>query len=171
MSDRPTLLVALNLAGDAETLCLKAAGLARRMGADVVLLHVVELPVGVSADAPVRVMDAPGPTSARDMLRADAVKHLEPLIDLMRMHGTDAELLLRSGRAPEQVAAVARELAPLMILVGSDVATGLRRLFQTSVTEAIILATDVPVLVVKGDPGSAAALSTGQMQAAAENDG
>ncbi len=171
VSERPTLLVAINLASDPEAVCLQAAGLARRMGARVVLLHAAQLPVGLAADAPVRPPGASEPVSAAEMLHQDALRHLDPLLDLMRMHGADVELDLRRGRVVDQVVAAAAALDPLMLIVGSDLPSGLRRLFLGSVTEDLIHAVDVPVLVVKGDPNAAGVLSTGQMQAAAENDG
>ncbi len=170
MSDRPTLLAAVNLASDAEAVCLQAAGLAARMGARVVLLHVLQLPVGLSANERLRSPEG-GAIPASELLRQDAEEHLAPLLDLMRMHGADVELDLRRGRLVDQLAAAARELEPLMVIVGCDLPSGLRRLFQTGATEDILHAIDAPVLVVKGDPAAAGALSTGQMQAAAENDG
>jgi nucleotide-binding universal stress UspA family protein len=161
----------VNLATDAESICLKAAGLARRMGGRCVLLHVVQMPVGLSRTETVKHPATGESMPASELMNQDALKHLDPLLDLMRMQGAEVELELRSGQIADEIADSTRALEPLMVVVGSDLPSGLRRLFVGSVTEAVIQAVDAPVLVVKGDPTARSVMITGQMQAAAENDG
>lgn len=171
MSDRPTLIAAVDFATNGNAICLQTAGLARRLGARVLLLHVIQLPTGLQGGATVRAPGSEGPTTAAEMLQRDAEKHLAPLEDLMRMHGADVEVLIRHGRVVAELARLAEERPPLLVVVGSDFVGGVRRLVQRSVTEEIIRELDVPVLVVKGDPDAERVMSTGQMQAASENDG
>lgn len=165
------MLVAVNFATDAESVCLQAAGFARRLGARAVLVHVVQLPAGLQSSTQVQPPGANGPMTASAMMQRDAEKHMEPLLDTMRMHGADVELEIRQGRVPDVLADLAEAYSPLMVVIGSDLVGGVRRLVQRSVTEEVIRALAVPVLVVQGDPDAQPVLSTGQMQAASENDG
>lgn len=171
MSTPPALVVAVDFATHAADICAAAAELAARLDARVVLLHVMRLGDGLRPDTAVHPRWADGPMTAEAMLRADATREMAPLVALVEGHGVRAELCLRLGAVTDEVTACVTEVAPLMLVIGSDIPAGLARLFRTGFTEAIIQASPCPVLVVRTRATPPPGPSAGQTQARAEADG
>lgn len=64
----------------------------------------------------------------------------------------DAEVMVRTGDAVQQICGAAEEHAVDVIVVGSHDKSALHRLFDPSVSSRVIRETYLPVLVVSGEP-------------------
>ncbi len=170
MSPTLPLLVAVPLKGAADEICYAAADIARRSGAQVTLLHVMKLPPGVPASATV---ESKGTSlSAADLLRQDATRHTDRLVELLRSLDVDTERVLEFGAPSETIVEVARQIGAWMIVVGDERRSGLNKLFQARHIDGILAGSPCPVLVVPAaETVPEELLSTGQSQLAAEVDG
>ena len=164
------ILVPIDYSGCAHEVAAAAASLAGRLGAEVVLLHALSLPSGVSGTTPVFPPDAGEdgvPLSV--YLGQDAQEHLAPLADIFSEAGCPVRVVVREGDPAKVILATAGEVGASYIAMGTHGRTGLRRLFEGSVAEQVIRRADVPVIVVRthdedGHPG----LTDAQAQAEAE---
>lgn len=171
MTQAPTVLIALDLATQPTGPCRVGADMARRMGARVVLLYVSELPPGVHA----QTMVAAGGTGfapAAELLADEVRERVEPQLAELRRVGVEGDVWHRFGEVTSTIAACATESDALMLVIGSDIRSGLGRLFGAGFTEAIIKASPCPVLVVSRDSGAGVdGVGRVQAQVAAEADG
>lgn len=170
MTPTPNLLVAVPLKGAADAICYAAADLARRAGARVVLLHVMRLPPGVPPSA--QVASRGTEMSAADLLRQDAERHTDRLVDILRSLDVETERQLEFGEPSAHIVEAARRIGAWMIVVGDEKRSGLKKLFQPRHIDGVIAGSPCPVVVVPAEevvPGEL--LSTGQAQLAAEIDG
>ncbi len=170
MSPTLPLLVAVPLKGAADEICYAAADLARRSGAAVTLLHVMKLPPGVPADAKVESKGAE--MSAAELLRQDATRHTDRLLEILRSLDVDTERILEFGTPSETIVEVARQIGAWMIVVGDERRSGLKKLFQPRHIDGVIAGSPCPVVVVPAaESVPKELLSTGQSQLVAEVDG
>jgi nucleotide-binding universal stress UspA family protein len=172
MSNAPRILIAIDFTTRPDGVCRTAADLAARLGAEVTLLNVVVMPAGVPEQALVQVEGREDPAPARNLLQQDAVEHVRPLLEHFSAAGVAAEISCRRGEVVPTIIACADEIDALFIVTGSDVPTGLQRLFKAGFTASVIRASSCPVLVV---PPSAdedvQGRSAAQAQVDAEVDG
>ena len=108
--------------------------LARRLGAELVLLHVAGVPVAGSRTA----------TSAH----AGAERELEATVEEVVHHGVKARSLLREGAPDEEIIAAAAAERASLIVVGTHGRTGLAHVLLGSVAERVVRAAPCPVLTV-----------------------
>ena len=108
--------------------------LARRLGAELVLLHVAGVPVAGSRTA----------TSAH----AGAERELEATVEELVHHGVKARSLLREGAPDEEIIAAAAAERVSLIVVGTHGRTGLAHVLLGSVAERVVRAAPCPVLTV-----------------------
>lgn len=121
-----------------ETSLRTARGLARNLGARLVLFHVV--PFGVYASE----MSVPiDPEAYREAL--DEERRLIDGADLKY----PVETRMAQGDAAEEILRAAAELDADLIVMGTHGRTGLGRLFLGSVTEYVMPRAECPVLAVK----------------------
>lgn len=170
MSESPVLLVAVDFTTHGEQITRSAAGFARLMGARVVLLHVLRTGSQVRPDTRIVPDGQDQAVQALQLLEDDARAQLDPLLELLRAEGVPAELCLRQGEIVPAIVACAEQGAVTAVVIGSDLPAGLRKLFQGSVTEALIQRCPCPVLVVRGR-GPQAGLTPARQQVAHEADG
>ncbi len=128
----------------------KAAQLAKRLGAAVVLLHVAELPRGVTAATVVR----PGERalSSGDYVRQDATARLASLLEAVRAHGVDADAVVELGPVTPTILAVADAHAADLIVMGTHGREGLARVMLGSVAEGVVHRAHVPVMLIRREP-------------------
>lgn len=123
----------------------QADDLARRLPAELVLLHVAP------AD-PEWVGWAPGPQSVRDQMAAElrrAHRATQRLADELRQRGsTRVRALTVQGPAPETILARAESLDAQILVLGAHHRGFFRGLFVGSVARSVLRGTRRPVLIV-----------------------
>ncbi|KYF75829.1 universal stress protein [Sorangium sp. So ce388] len=129
---------------DFEEASLKAVGLAKDLGAklgrEVVLLHVYQLPVYTYPGLEPALM--PGFHAEVSAAASRAVQQLSAQTGGLRA-------LLRDGDPATEILAAAEEQQAAMIVMGTHGRRGLTHLFLGSVAEQVIRKSSVPVLTVR----------------------
>jgi nucleotide-binding universal stress UspA family protein len=127
-----------------------AASLARRFGASVICVHVIEpmVPtVGYSG------MTEPLPIAdISDQLEDSAERELPKLAECEECAGLEIEEVIVHGEAAAEIVRVAKERKVDLIVVSSHGRKGLGRILFGSTAEAIVRHAPCPVLVVKPPP-------------------
>jgi nucleotide-binding universal stress UspA family protein len=137
------ILVATDFAESAERALACAVQLARRHGAELVLLHVyMDLPAYPEITA--------GQVEAiYEEQRRWIDSALERRARSARSEGLRARALLRTGPAASTIADTAREEGADLLVVGTHSRSGLDRLIVGSVAERVVRLAACPVLVIK----------------------
>jgi len=138
------LLVALDLAAATDEIVDHAAVLARKLPAEIWLLHVAE-------PDPDFVGFEVGPQAVRDSVAEDLRaehRHLQELADRLKGEGLKAHPLFVQGSTAETILRKATELDADMIVVGSHGRGAMYQLLVGSISEAVLRSAEVPVLVV-----------------------
>ena len=164
------LLVATDFSQCSERALTRAIDFATRLELPLVLLHVVELPRGVSAHTRVEPSGGGEPRPIGVLLAETATRELERQAARARAAGLVAETRVQLGRADEAVVGAATELGATAIVVGTHGRTGLRHLLLGSVAERVVRRAEVPVITVRAS-GSEDVLPSFEQQAMAEADG
>jgi nucleotide-binding universal stress UspA family protein len=131
--DPKAIAVATDFSEQAHRARLAGVALAKRLGASILLIHVLE---PLSTGAP----DTDGETGAR--------RRLQVIADEIRSAGVAVEIELLSGYAEEAVAAAARRGDVRVLVVGTHGRRAPLRWFLGGVAEQTLRANAVPVLVV-----------------------
>ena len=137
------ILVATDFAESAERALACAVQLARRHGAELVLVHVyMDLPAYPEITA--------GQVEAiYEEQRAWIESALERRARAARGEGLLARAVLRTGRAAAMIAETAKEEGADLLVVGTHGRSGLDRLILGSVAEHVVRLASCPVLVIK----------------------
>jgi nucleotide-binding universal stress UspA family protein len=137
-----TFLVPHDFSDDAQAALDTAVELARRLGAQLHLLHAYQQPVDVLSPYGVSVPANLGPE-----LRAAALARLrqiaEPFAELR------TEVLAVEGPPASVIAEQAEALGADLVVMGTHGRTGLRHLLLGSVAERTVRSAPCPVLTVK----------------------
>ena len=124
-----------------------AASLARKFGASIICVHVIEpmVPtVGYSG------MTEPLPIAdITDQLEDSAERELPRIAGCEECAGLDIEELIVHGEAASEIVRVAKDRNVDLIVVSSHGRTGLGRILFGSTAEAVVRHASCPVLVVK----------------------
>jgi nucleotide-binding universal stress UspA family protein len=141
---RPVVVVATDLSPASERGFGPAASLARGLGADLVLVHVVQaLPATAAA------LRAPPLLSPSVDAEVDIAK--QRLQELLPRFGTDARVtteVLVGDDVAATLTRLAEERGAAYLVVTTHGRSGLRRLVLGSVAEAVLRKSPVPVVVV-----------------------
>jgi nucleotide-binding universal stress UspA family protein len=124
-----------------------AASLARKFGASIICLHVVEpiVPTIGYSD-----MNAPLPIAdITDQLESSAKRELLKIGECEEFVGLKVEELIAHGEAAPEIVRVAKDRNVDLIVVSSHGRTGLGRILFGSTAEAVVRHASCPVLVVK----------------------
>jgi universal stress protein A len=148
--DIRTILVPVDFSTCSFSVAGQAGELAAKLGARVVILHVTELPPGLSADA--RVDVAGEQRVAAAYLSADARARLDRFTHAVRALGVDAESLVEIGPIVPTVVAVADRMSVDLVVMGTHGRTGLARLMLGSVAEGVLHRVHAPVMLVRREP-------------------
>lgn len=124
-----------------------AASLARRFGASIICINVIEpiVPtVGYSG------MTEPLPIAdITEQLEDSAERELPKLAECDECTGIDVEELVVHGEASSEIVRVAKERQVDLIVISSHGRTGLGRILFGSTAESVVRHASCPVLVVK----------------------
>ncbi|MBK8976003.1 MAG: universal stress protein [Planctomycetes bacterium] len=147
----PLILLTTDFSPDAERAYAPTLALAERLGARILLLHVVE----VTAVAPHGAPLAPAllPPDTPQLVGEAKVRILEAAARLGR--GVPVDTLVETGTdIVQQITRVARERKADYIAISTHGRTGLRRLVLGSIAEAVVRHAHIPVLCFPGhEPG------------------
>lgn len=143
------LLVAVDPAAHADTLVLDASTLASRLGARLVLLHVLPLPAAIDPD----VLRNPQahPVSARTLREREqeALPALRTLVATARQAGVPTSLRVGFGDPVDVILEAAADVDAGLVLLGTHGRRGLARMTLGSVAEAVVRTSPVPVLTFR----------------------
>ena len=144
-----TILVPTDFGEPAEAALDYAITLAVRVGARIILLNVVRIPVlGMSE------MGAVVTEGALDSVLIGSQAQLERLAS--RRTTTEIETMVRTGDARDVILEVAKELDADLIVIGTHGRHGFRRLLLGSVAEAVVRTASCPVLTMHSTHAAAA---------------
>ncbi|AKT38007.1 universal stress protein [Chondromyces crocatus] len=118
----------------------KAKELAARTGAEVVLMHVYQLPVYTYPGLEPTLM--PGFHTEVSVAAARALEQLAAQSGGLRS-------VLREGDPASEILATAEEVKPTLIVMGTHGRKGMAHMFLGSVAEKVIRKADAPVLTVR----------------------
>jgi nucleotide-binding universal stress UspA family protein len=141
-----TILVPVDLSSASRAALDVAHALARRLGAQLEVLHVWQPPPVLAPDVSVR-------TSAGQVLCLEdyAMHRAAADLEAFMAHlptSEQARAVLRSGSAAETILRFAEDQKPSMIVMGTHGRRGLERLLMGSVTEQVLRRSSCPVLAV-----------------------
>lgn len=139
--ERVTILVPVDFEGASRKAIEAARWLAGAMDAELVLLHVHDRPAFDHPELPDEMI-----SRVQGLVEQAAAKSLAALA----AETGAARTLFRHGDPAATILAVATEIAPAMIVMGTHGRRGLKRLFVGSVAAQVVRASSVPVVSVRG---------------------
>lgn len=132
----------------------EAAGIARRHGARLSVLHAVDSGPSLAAYAALERSGAPL-GSLEEAGRRARQAAARSLADVLTPLEVEAEALVEDGAAAPAILGAADRLGADLVVVGTHGRTGIARLALGSVAETVVRAAACPVLVVRpGKPGA-----------------
>lgn len=142
-----TILVPVDFSTCSLLVSRQAAGLARSLGARVVLLHVAELPADISANLKVEAEDGPHP--AIEVLTSDSEARLGAFAAVVREEGAEAEVRVLVGPVVPSILDATSALQADLVVIGTHGRTGMARVMLGSVAEEVARRSHVPVMLVR----------------------
>ena len=143
------ILVPIDFSEQAECAMKTAAGIARKSGAEIYLLHMLNLPMNETD------MSAHGDASnpAKVLYLQKIHQKIDELTKSPFLKGIKVSEEVRFHKTFSGIIDYSHELNTDLIVMGSQGATGLKEMFIGSNTEKVVRNSDVPVLVVKKGVG------------------
>jgi len=145
----PTILVPIDYSDCTRDVLAQAERLAAALGADIELMHIVQLPPEVPPGAMFTPTYNPTPRTAIQHLCDAAQKRLEGLRAVVSARGFTVKCTLEVGGVSDMVVKHAEETSPDFIVMGTHGRRGIGRLMLGSVTESVIRSTPCPVVVTR----------------------
>jgi nucleotide-binding universal stress UspA family protein len=127
-----------------------AARIAPSIGADVLLLHVTQLPLGLVEGSEIRPMPDQEPIEVTRFVRESSLAELERYAEGLRESGLSVDTRVELGDPVDVILGVADEIDPAMIVMGTHGRTGLSHLLIGSVAEKVMHEARRPILTVPG---------------------
>ncbi|MBW2463842.1 MAG: universal stress protein [Deltaproteobacteria bacterium] len=149
MSRFRKVLVPLDFSACASDVAANAADVAEAFGAQAVLLHVVELPSGVSSSTMIEPKPGEDPVEAGAHMRSGAQERLTRFAPFFEAKGVNVSMHLQSGAIAEAILEGAREVGADLIVMGTHGRQGLSRLMLGSVAEGVMRHATCPVMTVR----------------------
>lgn len=144
-----TILVPHDFSSSANHAAALARDEAKLHGGKILLLHIVDLPTQLPANAAIIPTDTGAPISVRDYAVSSAENHLQDLAARLGKDGVDATCFIRVGSPVEEINRFVDENGVDLIVMGTHGHTGIRALIAGSVTEKVVRSAKVPVLTVR----------------------
>ena len=142
------ILVPTDFSAQAENALKVAAQLARKFGAEIYLLHLIELPADM--------VNPVGETRSNDLPEALffmklAKKKFDDLLSRPYLKDLAVQDTVEINKAFDGIMEASNKHGCDFIIMGSQGATGFKEMFIGSNTEKVVRTSEVPVLVVKND--------------------
>lgn len=119
---------------------------AKHFGAELYLLHVLDVPTYIPGVASVT---GPDFSELIRSLREGERKRLEALAGEVRQNGVVVHLILKEGTPFREIPKVVKEVSADLIVLGTHGRTGLDRFMMGSVAERVARRAPCPILLVK----------------------
>ena len=137
------VLVATDGSPQAALATRKAADIAAKMGSELHVVYVGEIPV-------VFHPEMRGYPALYETSQKESQELLDREVERLSADGTNvADSHLKMGRADEEIVALAEELGADMLVVGSRGLGGVKRALMGSISDSVVRHTHCPVLVVR----------------------
>lgn len=144
------ILVPTDFSQGAARAFVHALGIARKTGAEVLLLHVLNMLAGDTSWTPLRL--SPEQSVLRERTGKIVYDLMESLIKEHEPGDVRVDTAARHGASPAPaIAAIAREQQVDLIVMGTHGRRGLRRLLLGSVAEEVVRTALCPVMLVRED--------------------
>lgn len=144
------VLVAVDFTPCAEDVARRGGALARELGAQLVLLHVVPTPQ-VPLHARLAAADARGglEMTVDEYLHLSTERRFPWFLELVGTQERPVRTMVRIGDPAQCILDEAEATAPSMIVMGTHGRHGLARMVYGSVAERVVRRANVPVVVVR----------------------
>jgi len=144
------ILAATDFSEDSNLAIGYAEELARRFGAEILLLHVDQAlpPVMVSPEIG-PVMDVGAMTRIAEEQRMMAQKELDKIVNRLREGGLKARPMLKVGSPFLEIIHAAKNEGSDLIVMGTHGRTGLAHVLMGSVAERVVQKAHCPVLTIR----------------------
>jgi nucleotide-binding universal stress UspA family protein len=151
MSQLKKVLCPVNLADESLAPAQEAASLAKALGGELVLLHVMGEPAFALGDPMLAPADVGGyalPALAEEY-RSEMDRRLHRLGDKIRALGLPVTTLLVRGPTHEAIVRTADEQHADLIVMGTHGRTGLQHVLLGSVAERVVRTAKMPVMTLR----------------------
>jgi len=141
-----TILMPTDFSEDAERALAWARTLAQAFRAEIVVLHVLELPVAWTPLGGLGSIPTPLSTESAEQLTGEA----QTILETVAQDAPEVtRRLLRKGHPREVILAVAREVGADAVVMGTHGRRGVSHLLIGSVAEHVVRHSPVPVCTVR----------------------
>ncbi|HEY5944468.1 MAG TPA: universal stress protein [Kofleriaceae bacterium] len=144
-----TILVPHDFSSSANHALAIARDEAKVHGAKVVLLHVIDLPTSIKADAVIVPEPSGAPINVKDYAIRQAEEHLADLAARVAKDGVTPATFIRLGKPEEEIVKFANENTIDLIAMGTHGRTGLAHMLVGSVAERVVRTSKIPVLTIR----------------------
>jgi nucleotide-binding universal stress UspA family protein len=151
VADRNRILVAVDFSETSEHALDHAADMARRLGDELHILHVYQLPTYALP----QVMPLPTKELTDELVRA-VTKSLDSMVDEHAADGLAVTGHLAEGVAYEVILEKASALDAELVVVGTHGRSGLGHALLGSTAEKLVRLSPIPVTTVRGARGRSA---------------
>ncbi len=149
MADYRVVVVPYDFSEHARAALGEAEDLARRLGADLHLVHVMQSPIYLYSFAYAGEAAAVAPPIDMTEIRNDALKSLREVIAEIDIPGKVEPHVFEGANIAETLRATAEDLNADLIVMGTHGRTGLAHVFLGSVAERTLRIAPCPVLTVQ----------------------
>lgn len=118
-------------------------------GGEMLLLHVVDLPLGFGPNTTVTLTPGATPVGIRDYAMTGATEHMLDLAKRLEADGVAVSTFVRMGHIVEEILRLAREHEVDTIVMGTHGRSGLGHLLSGSVAERVVRTSPVPVVTTR----------------------
>jgi nucleotide-binding universal stress UspA family protein len=143
-----TILVPHDFSSSSNHAAALARDEAKLHGGTLVLLHVVDLPRQIPANAIIPT-ESGQQLSVKDYATQSAQAHLDDLAARLAKDGVTATTAIRIGNPVDEINRHVDENNIDLIVMGTHGHTGIKAMFAGSVTEKVVRTAKVPVLSVR----------------------
>ncbi len=147
------VLIALDYDPTAQKVAEAGFSLASTMGAEVILMHVVEDPLHYSPEKTFTVMGFAGyndlpPKVLKNV--SELEKESQKFLDKSKHHLADPKIktLVKVGKLAESILDAAKEVKADVIILGSHSRKWMENIVMGSVTEEVLYKSTIPVFIV-----------------------
>lgn len=145
-----TILVPHDFSSSANHAAAIARDEAKLHGANILLLHVVDLPGQLKPETVIVPDETGAPINIKDYAVRQAEAHLADIAARLAKDGVTVQSYIRIGKPEDEIVKFASENHVDLIAMGTHGRTGLEHLLVGSVAERVVRTSKVPVLTIRG---------------------
>ena len=151
-------LIALDYDPTAQKVAETGFSIAKSLGAEVVLLHVISDPAYYSSTEHLKIMGFAGHMDTSS-LQLDNIEGLEKtaqqFLDKLKQHLGDKtlQILVKEGDSAGSILKTAKEIHADVIVMGSHSRRWMEKIIMGSVTEKVMSSTKIPLLIIPTKKG------------------